>query len=71
MSVAIGTKVRILPAGWSDTKEAGIPSHVEGVVDYINAKTGVFRVSYTAKGDRCHEAFKLPLVHGDPVKILK
>lgn len=69
--IEVGTKVRILPAGWSDTKEAGIPRHVEGVVDFINEKTGVCRVSYTAKGDRCHEAFKLPLVHGDPIKILK
>lgn len=70
MSVAIGTKVRILPAGWVNSELEGIPKHVEGVVDYINEKAGFFRVKYTAKGDDCHETFKLPLIAGDPVKIL-
>lgn len=71
MSVAIGTKVRILPAGWVRSEDSGIPKHVEGVVDYINETAGFFRVKYKAKGDECHETFKMPLIHGDPVKILK
>lgn len=72
--INVGTRVRLIPSGWTDTGNGELPAYVkksvDGEVEYVNEKTGVFRVGYTAKGDRCHETFKLALVDSDRIRIL-
>lgn len=72
--IAVGTRVRLIPSGWTDGGLNELPAYmtksVEGVVEYVNEKTGTFRVGYTAKGDRHHETFRLPLISSDRIRIL-
>lgn len=73
MDIREGMKVRFTPSGWmSGANGAELDSWVrrtvDGVVEFVNSEHCWFRVAYEAKGQRCYECFKLPLLSQDRIK---
>lgn len=60
----IGDKVRFKPSAWT-LKDRGAPcdwdpfaADVTGVIDYINEKHRLYRITYVIFGKQQHECFK-------------
>ena len=70
--IEVGRKIKFIPAGWT----AGGPNifpdfmvkHVVGHIVMVDTARALFRVEYEAKGELCHECFKLPLLPCDKVQ---
>lgn len=75
MDIAIGQKLRFVPAGWSDGGPNALPAFMKadvvGTVVDLSEERQMFRVEYEAKGTRCFECFKLPKIVSDKWQLVK
>ena len=76
MDIREGVKIRFTPSGWMSGAngaelDSWVKKTVDGVVDFVNREHGWFRVAYVAKGEVCHECFKMPVLEQDRIKRIE
>lgn len=75
MDIAIGQRLRFVPAGWSDGGPNALPAfmkaNVVGIVVHMSEERQMFRVEYEAQGAWCFECFKLPKIASDRWQLVK
>lgn len=71
MDIREGMNIRFVPSGWVSGEGEycdRTARTAEGLVERVNEEHGWFRVAYIAKGETCHECFKLPILMQDRIK---
>lgn len=68
-----GMHIRFTPSGWISgangaVLDAWVIKTVDGIIDSVNRNKAWIRVAYFAKGEKCYECFKLPLLRCERIK---